>query len=341
MTRGPADRDRGSPVPVLTRGEFLASLRIVSGRFDPGALTLYTVMRDEAFFLPAFLDHYRGIGVRQFLILDDGSEDGGAELLAAQPDVVLLRCPHRYGEEVALRRLGVLLRRRRTGIAFKELAPDRFFRGRWALYADADEFLLLPPDVRDLGEVVARLEAEGAPCCAASVVETFPEGLDGLAPHPPAGSLTELVARYPLIEPHPVLRLRPGRQAAYVGPSKTQMLHERYGIAGRAGSARYKTPLVRHAWPTRRRGSHKANRAPSSRVMLTMLHLVFTAEFRAKIERARAWRAHVGGAASYDRYEALLAAMERAGEGFAAPTSVALRGPRQLAEAGLMRWPAP
>ena len=324
---------------ALTKREFLGSLRIVSGGFDAGALSLYAVMRDEAFFLPAFLDHYRAIGVEQFLILDDGSEDGTAEALAARPDVVLLSCPHRFGEKIALRRPALPARRRRAGTLFKELAPDRFLRGRWALYADADEFLLLPPGVRGLREVLARLDAEGAPCCAASVVETFPEGLDGLAPHPPARTLDALLARYPLIEPHRVLAPRRWRQARYVGPSKTQMLRERHCVPGSAGSARYKTPLIRHAWPTRRRGSHKANRAPSAEVMLTMLHFVFTAQSRAKIERARAWRAHVDGAASYDRLDALLTAMEREGAGFASGTSVPLTGAAQLVEAGLMRWP--
>lgn len=329
----------GGAVPRMSRRAYLDSLSIVSGRHDPRALTLYAVMRDEAFLLPAFLAHYRGIGVRQFLVLDDGSADGTAELLAAQGDVVLLRSPYGFGETIALRRPLLPARRRRAGIAFKELAPDRFLRGRWALYADADEFLLLPPGVRDVGEVIARLAAEGAPSCAASVVEAFPAGLDGLAPHPPAADLAGLLARYPLIEPHPVLRLRRGRQAALAGPSKTLMLYERHGVPGAASSARNKTPLVRHAWPTRRRGSHKTNRAPSRRVMLTMLHFVFTAEFRAKVERARLRRAHVGGAANYDRYGALLGAMEAAGEGFAAPTSVPFAGPAQLMEAGLMRWP--
>lgn len=325
-------------MPTISKPDFLRSLRIESGTFDGDALTLYTVMRDEAFFVPAFLDHHRGIGVEQFLILDDGSEDGTGELLAAQPDVVRLSCPHRYGEELDLRGRW-LTRRRRAGIAFKELAPDRFFRGRWALYVDADEFLLLPPGVHALREVVARLDAGRAACCAASVVETFPEDLGGLAPHPPARTLRDLLARYPLIEPHPVLASRRGRQARYAGPSKTDMLYERHGVPGSAGSARYKTPLVRHAWPTRRRGSHKANRAPSPGVMLTMLHFVFTADFRAKIERARAWKAHVGGAASYDRYDALLAAMERGDARFASRTSVPLRDAGQLVASGLMRWP--
>ena len=296
-------------------------------------------MRDEAFFLPAFLDHYRGIGVEQFLILDDGSEDGSAELLAAQPDVVLLTCPHRFGEKIALRRPLLPARRRRAELLFKELAPDRFFRGRWALYADADEFLLLPPGVRDLAEVIGALDAEGTRVCAASVVESFPAGLNDLAASPPAVNLGDLIARYPLIEPHPVIAPRRFRQAAYIGPSKTQMLYQRNAVPGTAGTARLKTPLIRHSRTTRRRGSHKANRPPSRTVMLTMLHFVFTAQFRAKIERARAWRVHVGGAEGYDRMHALLTEMEAAGESFAGPSSVRYEGPGQLLQVGLMRWP--
>ncbi len=322
-----------------SKRDFLASLEIVSGAVRPDALTLYAVMRDEAFFLPAFLDHYRAIGVEQFVILDDGSADGTGELLRAAPDCVVLRAPWRFGDVLTLRRAGLWTRRRRAGTAFKEWAPDRFLAGRWALHADADEFLVLPPGAPDLRAVIAALDARGARCCAASVAEAFPPGLDGLAPHPPATGLADLLARYPMIEPHAVLRLRRGRQAARVAPSKTGALMAAHGVPGTAGSARVKTPLIRHAWPVRRRGSHKASVPPPSWAMLTVLHFVFTAQMRAKVARAREWRAHVDGAASYDRYAALLDALEASGGALAGPGSARYAGPGQLIDAGLMRWP--
>ncbi len=322
-----------------SKRDFLASLEIVSGTVREGALSLYAVMRDEAFFLPAFLSHYRSIGVEQFVILDDRSVDGTAQMLRAAPDCVLLRAPWRFGDVLTLRRAGLWTRRRRAGTVFKEWAPDRFFAGRWALHADADEFLVLPPGAPDLRAAIAMLEARGARCCAASVVEAFPEGLEGLAPHPPAAGLADLMERYPMIEPRPVLRLRPGRQAARIAPSKTGALMAAHGVPGTAGSARVKTPLLRHAWPARRRGSHKASVPPPSWAMLTVLHFVFTAQMRAKVERARAWRAHVDGAASYDRYAALLDALEASGGAIAGPDSAPYAGPGQLMASGLMRWP--
>ena len=53
------------------------------------------------FFLAAFLDHYRRLGVDQFLILDDSSSDGTREFLSAQADCLVLSSDLGFGDPVA------------------------------------------------------------------------------------------------------------------------------------------------------------------------------------------------------------------------------------------------
>jgi N-acetylglucosaminyl-diphospho-decaprenol L-rhamnosyltransferase len=55
---------------------------------------LVSVVRDERGTLPQFLDHYRRLGVGRFIVVDNGSRDGSADMIAAEfpaPRVRLLR----------------------------------------------------------------------------------------------------------------------------------------------------------------------------------------------------------------------------------------------------------
>jgi len=80
-------------------------LSIVSGRIQPGApVTLLTIVHNEMFFLPAFLAHYRSLGIEQFVVLDDASTDGTQSFLAQQPDVVVVKSSYRYGDTITVDR---------------------------------------------------------------------------------------------------------------------------------------------------------------------------------------------------------------------------------------------
>ena len=73
-------------------------LRAVQDRtkaITPGAILCFSTMRNEIIRLPFFLEHHRALGVDHFLIVDNGSDDGTTEYLAAQPDVSLWSTPNR------------------------------------------------------------------------------------------------------------------------------------------------------------------------------------------------------------------------------------------------------
>ncbi len=332
--------------------------RVVSGEVDPARVTLFSTMKNEMGFLPAWLDHHRAIGFEQFLIWDDASDDGSFDYLSGQPDVVVMQSDLSFGDLLRYRDPDGTEREERAGTYFKIALPHLFFDGAFVGYVDADEFLILPPGVGSIRAVVDRLEAAGAPSAVASVVEFFPASASGLAGALPQ-SFDALMAAYPFFQCEQLVDLREGAQPELMGKSKTARLFKRYAVAPqvvRQGwqrvwmsskakkaqqfqkSPRHKTPLVRRDAQSRLTGSHYGNLPPSSEVLLTVAHFVFTAQFADKIDRATAWGAHANAAAKYRYYAQLLERMRGVEDGFLDENSVAYEGPDQLVRCGLMRW---
>ncbi len=333
--------------------------QVVSGAVDPARLTLFSVMKDEMGFLPAWLAHHREIGFEQFLILDDFSGDGGFEYLCAQADVVVLRAKDlTFGSPVRYRDPTGALRSERAGSYFKIALPQVHLPGAYVSYLDADEFLILPPGVSRVGEVVDRLRADAAPSVVASVVEFFPGDVAALQGDLPQ-SLSGLIAAYPYFQDEPLVELRAGTRPEITGKSKTARLFKSFNVKPKAvrkgwhriwmpskakkaqefqKSARHKTPILLRDDANWLASTHWGNRPPSSEVLLTVAHFVFTAQFAEKIARAQAWGAHANGAAKYRYYAELLDRMQAKPDGFLDAASRRYEGPQQLVDCGLMRW---
>jgi hypothetical protein len=129
-----------------------------------GDILLFASMRNEARRLPYFLQHYRQLGVRHFLIVLNDSTDESAEILRAQPDVSVWSTQRSYREA-------------RFGMDWMNWLLMRYGRRHWCLTVDADELLVYPGcDNRALPALTGWLEARGATSMAAMMLDMYPEG---------------------------------------------------------------------------------------------------------------------------------------------------------------------
>jgi hypothetical protein len=156
-------RRRARPLPTL-RPAGAAPVAVA-----PDAIVLVCVMRNAAPYLPAFLEHYRRLGIARFAVVDDRSDDGTRELLDAAPDV------DRFESHLSFREAG-------GSMGWRDALVARYGRNRWYVSVDADEFLLYPnSETRPLAAFVADLERAGLRRSLGPMLDLYPRGALGAA----------------------------------------------------------------------------------------------------------------------------------------------------------------
>ncbi|MEM9636808.1 MAG: glycosyltransferase family 2 protein [Pseudomonadota bacterium] len=142
----------------------LTKLQDNTSLIRPRDVLLFASMRNEALRLPYFLEHYRALGVRHFLIVDNGSDDGTAELLSEAPDVSVWTTRASY-------------KAARFGMDWLTWLLIRYGHGHWTVTVDADELLIYPDhDSRDLPELTAWLDRQGQRMMGAMMLDLYPKG---------------------------------------------------------------------------------------------------------------------------------------------------------------------
>lgn len=159
----------------------LRAVRSLTQQIAPEDVLAFVVLRNEASRLPFFLEHYRKLGVAQFLIVDNGSTDGSAELLLAEPDVSLWQTQASY-------------RQSRFGLDWVSWLLMRYGRGHWCLTVDADELLVYPGQAQmDLPALTRRLDQEGRVAFGALMLELYPKGALGQGAYRPGQDPLEVL----------------------------------------------------------------------------------------------------------------------------------------------------
>ncbi len=209
------------------------AFEIVSGQPRRNDTSVFAVVRDEMYFLPAFLDHYRGLGYDQFVFLDDFSEDGTFEFLLDQSDCVVLRSSYRYGEPIKTDHFkkGKL---NRAGIYLKYLIQTMLFEEQYITHVDADEFLIFPEQFNGISDLVYYLKTNEIKSIHASSIEFFPENISSVNIDLAPQTFAEILNHCPFFDNTKLLELRssPNHRdvATIVGKSASSRLFERESI---------------------------------------------------------------------------------------------------------------
>ncbi|MEI4485474.1 glycosyltransferase family 2 protein [Frigidibacter sp. MR17.14] len=127
-------------------------------------ILLFSTLRNERLRLPYFLRYYRDLGVRHFLIVDNGSDDGSREYLVEQKDVSLWSTTASY-------------KRSRFGVDWLNWLQMRYGHRHWTLTVDPDEFFVYPfCDTRPLPALTDWLDTMAIRSFPAMLLDMYPKG---------------------------------------------------------------------------------------------------------------------------------------------------------------------
>ena len=308
------------PAPMLYAE--LDDLEVIApARAPRDGLPLCAVVRNEMYFLPAFVAHYRDAGVGHFVIVDDLSDDGTRDFLASQPDVTLTASARRYGDLIRPSEGPLAGSEVRMEIIWKCLLAARFAPDRWSVLADADEFVVLPAGVRlpDVARLADRLETR---CVTGVMLDVYPPALEDFERQ----GAFDPDARW-FFDGARHLQLREGRDPRVLYPGVRARLMAELGIVRPSLKDRFNRLIGKRRYPRYNmlqkpflrkwrlddslRGAHRSTIEPTSRALLPLRHFKFNADSYRRIADAIAIGQHEGGSKEYVALDRVLTEMKR------------------------------
>lgn len=335
-------------VYVTTKGDMthpfsaFDDLKVISSRQpDYEAMTLCAVGRNEMYFLPAFLEHYRKLGIEQFAILNDRSTDGTTSYLLSQPDVVVYESNCHYGDEVELpEQLSSKMFAGRILYVWRTIFFDRFAKNRWAVQVDLDEFIHLPPG-KTFQDVAQMLDDEGSNLAYGVMLDVYPETLSDLADMANQREIDPSARWYFDAQPH--LKLRTGNVPKLLHPGARARLYHTYGITRRYQKSNSLKPKSKIWWKQIKRSrfgtkippynltykpvmakwpegayfesSHKTSIEGDADILLPFQHYRFTGALYTKIDMAIRENSYSKGSQDHHLLLDLLQQMRTCGNG--------------------------
>lgn len=174
-------------IPQIHGGGFANLQRLDENPLPPeDALALYTCIRDERDRLPWFLDHYRRLGVENFVVIDNGSTDGSTEYLLSRSGTTVFRTEDSYHGAF-------------SGMVWINHLKRSLSPAAWVLYADVDEALVYQGcerrSVADLAEMLDMAGHEAFTAFMLDMFSTVDQAGTGKGPE------VDYITRYPLYLP--------------------------------------------------------------------------------------------------------------------------------------------
>ncbi len=132
----------------------------------PSDIPLFCTVYNEMLRLPSLLEHYRKLGVTQFIFVDNNSDDGSSEFLLKQPDCYVFWTNDSYDKAGA-------------GMLWLQYLIDKYiYLGQWSLVVDADELLIYPYyEQVKLPNLIAYLDKNNYEAIASYILDMFPQNV--------------------------------------------------------------------------------------------------------------------------------------------------------------------
>lgn len=334
-------------------------LRIVAGAdVDPTGFTLLAILRNEIYFLPEFLAHYRKLGIERFIFLNDRSDDGSLEYLLQQPDTVVVESDRTYGATVEMpqNRPGETMQHRILYL-WRGMLHDMFAQDRWALQVDLDEFVQLP-DGMTFQNLVTRVEKQRARVVWGVMLDVYPKSIAALAEQENANQLDASATWYFDGEQH--LRLRQNKKPRLIYPGARARLYHTHGVNKlcrdlgvplnhpiiqvlkriipgakvRGYNAIWKSTLIKWNDISFFKSSHRTNLPASSDYLLPIQHFRFAGPLPRKVQLGILEQSYYRGSLDHRLLAELLRAMKETDGSFLYPKSRPIGSFADFAETG-------
>lgn len=299
------------PAPELIARTTLGEAGIFYHRFRDSlmdGIPVFSIMRDEKYFLPHFLAHYRSIGVSSFLIFADSCDDEFMTMLETEEDVsILLSKTLRFKDVMYTTPRGWPVK---LGQFVKESVSNELFHNLWHILVDADEFLLLPPPMNNIRQYVSLLEARGRCYSFAPMVDFYPHKLNQrnypssispfvANPYFDSGRCHRIDA-----ETRKVVVLNGGVRGRLLNRLREDALADIKQRGLRPGDLRlplnFKFPVLKSTGKIRRAGHHWISHFDSLDLSSCLAHFKFYPDLDKKLSSALKERQYVNGSIEYE-----------------------------------------
>jgi hypothetical protein len=269
---------------------------------------VFAIVRNSSYLLPYFLDHYRSLGVTQFVIFDDQSTDGTRERLLDQPDVMVLGSTLRFHHRMP--------NGKQLHHNLRNWMPESLGPGRWAITVDADEFMMLPAAAPTIPKLVEYLDSRGHGSALASMIDFYPRTLAErnhartVSPFEasPFFDLSKGFVRNAAGE----IEKAPGgirwRLQEWLRSERPEVHQRIYAGQGYERASSWKTPFVKVGRGTWMINSHSTNTTPPMDLELALAHFKFHPDIDRTVADALATNSHYLQSIEYHFMKAALAA---------------------------------
>lgn len=269
--------EQPSALELITKGS----------QISPTATVLFTVLRNECLLLSHFFEHYRALGVGHFIVVDNNSNDGSTEWLQQQPDITLYHTAESYKSAS-------------YGIQWINTLKRKHAANQWCLYADIDEFLVLPSPAKNLQHLTSYLDDKGYEAVRGFMLDMYSETLEqaklhssDIHPLNTAPYFDNHFESYPAVNPPFV--------ETYGGFRQRFFWH-----ANERGNPLVKTPLVKGDKVHFLSSSHTISPAKIADLTTVFLHVKFLGDCENRFDEEISRQEHACVTEEYQRYRDVL-----------------------------------